>query len=348
MNELNIKAAVLYELNMPLVIEDIKPNKLLSGQVLVKIFYSGVCRTQLMEARGNRGNDPWLPHLLGHEASGEILAIGENVTKVKIGDKVILGWIKGEGIDAQGAKYTSSEGKIINSGKVTTFSNYSIVSENRLVKLDDEIPLDVAVLFGCALPTGAGIVFNELKPLKNESVAVIGLGGIGLSALMALNEIKPDILIAIDISDEKLNLAKEFGATHIINSKNSNVLKEVCKIIPEGVDACVESGGKVETIELGFSIIKKNGRIIFASHPQHGELIKLDPFELISGKKIFGSWGGGCCPDVDIPRLSNAYKNGTFPLNKLITKRYKLHQINDALSDLENNFVFRPIIEMQH
>ena len=241
MNELNIKAAVLYELNMPLVIEDIKPNKLLSGQVLVKIFYSGVCRTQLMEARGNRGNDPWLPHLLGHEASGEILAIGENVTKVKIGDKVILGWIKGEGIDAQGAKYTSSEGKIINSGKVTTFSNYSIVSENRLVKLDDEIPLDVAVLFGCALPTGAGIVFNELKPLKNESVAVIGLGGIGLSALMALNEIKPDILIAIDISDEKLNLAKEFGATHIINSKNSNVLKEVCKIIPEGVDACVES-----------------------------------------------------------------------------------------------------------
>ena len=345
---MKIKAAVLYELGKPLVVEELNTDELLHGQVLVKIFYSGVCRSQLMEAKGLRGNDPWLPHLLGHEASGEIISIGDGVTKVKIGDKVILGWIKGDGIEADGAKYTNSTSQKINSGRVTTFSNYSVVSENRIVKLDERVPLDVAVLFGCALPTGAGIVFNELMPVENESIAVIGLGGIGLSALMALKEFKPKVLIAIDISDEKLKMAKEFGATHLINSKTQNPTIEINKIIPNGVDACVESGGQIETIELGVSIIKKTGRMYFASHPEQGKFIKIDPFDLISGKKINGSWGGGCKPDIDIPRLTNSYINGTFPLNKLVTKRYSLDQVNDAISDLENGLVFRPLIEMKH
>ena len=348
MNKINIKAAVLYELNKPLVVEEIYMEELLLGQVLVKIFYSGICRSQLMESKGLRGNDPWLPHLLGHEASGEVISIGDGVTKVKIGDKVILGWIKGDGIEADPAKYTNSTSQKINSGRVTTFSNYSVVSENRIVKLDERVPLDVAVLFGCALPTGAGIVFNELMPLENESIAVIGLGGIGLSALMALKEFKPKVLIAIDISDEKLKMAKEFGATHLINSKTQNPTIEINKIIPNGVDACVESGGQIETIELGVSIIKKTGRMYFASHPEQGKFIKIDPFDLISGKKINGSWGGGCKPDIDIPRLTNSYINGTFPLNKLVTKRYSLDQINIALSDLEEGLVFRPLIEMEH
>lgn len=343
-----MKAAVLFELNKPLRIAELELPTILPGQVLVKIFYSGVCRSQLMEARGYRGNDPWLPHLLGHEASGEVIAIGEGVTKVKEGDKVIMGWIRGEGMEAPGAKYLLN-GQVINSGRVTTFSNYSIASENRLVKLPDGIPLDVAVLFGCALPTGAGIVFNEVKPSENENIAVVGLGGIGLSALMALNEIRLTTLIAIDVSDEKLELAKSFGATHIINSQKQNTIEVVKKIVPGGVDVCVESGGKVETIELGFALIRKGGgRVYFASHPPERDIIRLDPFELISGKNIFGSWGGGCCPDVDVPRLARSYLTGKFPLEKLITKRYRLEHINEALDDLENGKVFRPLIEMSH
>jgi S-(hydroxymethyl)glutathione dehydrogenase / alcohol dehydrogenase len=344
----NIKAAVLYELNKPLRISELTLPELLPGQVLVKIFYSGVCRSQLMEARGYRGNDPWLPHLLGHEASGEVISTGEGVTKVQPGDKVIMGWIKGDGIEAPGAKYTCGD-ETINSGRVTTFSNYSIVSENRLVKLPKGIPLDVAVLFGCALPTGAGIVFNELKPTEYENIIVIGLGGIGLSAMMALNEAKPNVLIAVDISDEKLKLAKAFGASHTINSQKQNVIEEVKKILPNGADACIESGGKVETIELGFSLIRKGGgRVYFASHPPEGQTIKLDPFELISGKTIYGSWGGGCCPDTDVPRLAKSYLTGHFPLEKLVTKRYTLEQVNEALEDLEQGRVFRPLIEMKH
>lgn len=342
-----VKAAVLYELNKPLKVVELELPELLPGQVLVKVFYSGVCRSQVMEVRGLRGEDHWLPHLLGHEGSGEVIKVGDGVTKVKTGDQVVLGWIKGDGLEAPGAKY-SAGGQTINSGRVTTFSNYTIVSENRLVILPKGIPLDIAVLFGCALPTGAGIVFNELNPTENESIAVIGLGGIGLSALMAIVESKPKVLIAIDVSEEKLEMARLFGATHTVNSQNQNVWEVIKNITGSGVDACIESGGKVETIELGFSIIKNSGRVYFASHPAAGQFIKLDPFELISGKKIFGSWGGACNPDIDVPRLAKSYHAGHFPLEKLITKRYDLDQINEALDDLENGRVFRPLIQMAH
>ena len=342
-----VNAAILYELNQPLVIREIQLPELLIGQVLVKVFFSGVCRSQLMEVRGNRGEDNWLPHLLGHEGAGEVIAIGKNITKVVEGDKVILGWIKGEGLEAPGAKYLC-DGKVINSGKVTTFSTYTIVSESRLVKMPKGLPMDIAVLFGCALLTGAGMVFNELKPDSEQSIAVIGLGGIGLSALMALTQFRCKKIIAIDISDERLALAKFFGATDVLNSSNQDIKSEIIRITGEGVDACVESGGKVQTIELGFSIIKKGmGKLFFASHPPEGQLIKLAPHELISGKQIFGSWGGGSKPDIDIPKLAEIYLNGMLPLEKLISKRYKLEDINEALIDLENGKVFRPIIEMQ-
>ncbi len=341
------KAAVLFNTNEALKIEEIETPKLQFGQVLVKIHFSGVCRSQLMEVKGNRGVDKWLPHLLGHEGTGVVVDVGDGVTKVKVGDKVILGWIKGIGIEADTAKY-NFKNLVINSGRVTTFSNYSIVSENRVFILPTKVPMDIGVLFGCALLTGAGMVFNELKPKKNMSVIVVGLGGIGLSALMALSFLKCKNIIAIDVSDEKLNMAKNFGATHMINAKKQNVSIEVLNILGDYADACIESAGKTETIELGFSIIKKkSGKLYFASHPPDGEKISIAPHELIAGKLIFGSWGGGCNPDTDIPKLAEIYLKGQLPLDKLVSKKYKLDNINEALNDLENGKVFRPIIEMQ-
>lgn len=245
-----IKAAVLDEINKPLKIKFLKNEDLLIGQVLVKVYYSGVCRSQLMEIKGARGIDSWLPHLLGHEGTGEVLDVGEGVTKVKKGDKVILGWIKGEGLDAPGAKYKCN-GEVINSGKVTTFSTHTIVSENRLVKIPNGLPLDVAVLFGCALLTGAGMVFNQLKPEQNKNIVVLGLGGIGLSALMALNLYNCKCLIAIDVNDEKLKLAKEFGATHCINAAKENVIEAVNMITEnDGADGCIESGVRLKLSRL--------------------------------------------------------------------------------------------------
>jgi S-(hydroxymethyl)glutathione dehydrogenase/alcohol dehydrogenase len=345
--ERKLTAAVLFDTKQPLKICELEIPKLKEGQVLVKIFYSGVCRSQLMEARGGRGQDPWLPHLLGHEASGEVIEIGPNVTKVKIGDNVILGWIKSDGIEAEGAKYIYNN-HVINSGKVTTFSNYSIVSENRLVIIPAKIPLDIAVLFGCALLTGAGMVLNELKPNSQMTVIVIGLGGIGLSALMALKYLNCKKIIAIDISDEKLELAKLFGATHTFNSRDTNLFQQIKDLTIFGADACIESGGKTETIELGFALISKKGKLIFASHPPEGEKISIAPHELIAGKQIFGSWGGGCNPDSDVLKLAEIYLKSSIPLDKLIVKRYTLNQINLALDDLDLGKVFRPLICMNH
>jgi len=344
----HMKAAVLWECGKPLSIESrVEIPKLMSGQVLVKMAFSGVCRSQLMEVSGQRGEDKYLPHLLGHEGCGKVVHTAADVTKVLTGDWVILGWIKGKGLNANGAKYKLGD-KIINSGGVTTFSTYTIVSENRIVPLPNGLPKDISVLFGCALPTGAGIVLNEIKPKKDSSIAFIGLGGIGLSGLMATRAFECKNIIAVDLSDEKLALAKEFGATHTINALNSDVLQKITEITNgNGVDYSVDAGGKVETIELAFESVKNNGGLcIFASHPEAGKKISIDPFDLISGKNIKGSWGGASNPDKDIPLLANLYQKGFMPLERLITKKYKLDEINIALDDLKNANVFRPLIVM--
>ena len=345
---MKINAAVLEVLGKPLIVKSIDTAPLLRGQVLIKVLFSGVCRSQLMEVKGKRGEDKWLPHLLGHEGSGIVQEIGEGVTKIKPGDEVILGWVKADGLDAPGAKYKFSN-QIINSGRVTTFSNYSIVSENRLVKKPISLPFDIAILFGCALPTGAGMVLNELKPSVDLSTIILGLGGIGLSALMALKALNVRMIIAVDISDEKLALAKKLGATHTFNSMSSTIQQDIQKLTDGGADRCIESAGQIATIELGFSLIRKNGgKVLFASHPPDGEMIKIAPHELISGKSIGGSWGGATIPDRDIPKMHDLFQKSDTPLGALLTKRYKLEQINDALDDLQSGKVFRTLIVMEH
>ena len=343
-----IKAAVLTELNKQLEIKTLRMQVLEPGQVLVKILFSGVCRSQLMEIKGMRGEDPWLPHLLGHEGSGIVIGTGPGVSKVKVKDEVILTWIKGNGMEGPGAEY-NHEGIIIHSGRVTTFSNYSIVSENRLIKKPNNLAFDTAILYGCALPTGAGMVLNELSVSAKSSVIVIGLGGIGLSAIAMLLSLGVNNLMAIDISDEKLKEVKSWGVSHVINANKPNFKELVNGIMAGGVDYCIESAGKISTIELGFSLIKKRGgKLLFASHPPEGEFITLSPHELISGKQIAGSWGGGVMPDKDIPIIYKNIESSNIPISKLLSKPYSLEEINQALDDLENGKVFRPLIKMEH
>lgn len=346
--ELKLKAAVLVDINQPLLILDrVTVPNLLRGQVLVRLAYSGVCHSQLMEARGLRGDDRFLPHMLGHEGTGRVEAIGEGVTKVKVGDWVVLGWIKGQGLDALGVQY-QHVGGVINAGGVTTFNEMAVVAENRIVGLPSGVPLDVGVLFGCALPTGAGIITNTLKPEKGSTIAFFGLGGIGLSALMATKLFECKKVIAIDVNDQKLKLAKEFGATDTINPSTQNVLSQIINLTNgRGLDYAVEATGNSSVIELAFESIRRAGGLcIFASHPPHGNKISIDPFELICGKRIQGSWGGDSKPDEDIPKFGNLYRKGLLPLERLITKKYRLDQINDALDDLEQKKVGRPIIEI--
>ncbi len=347
-----MKAAVLIRLNQPLeIVEGIEHEPPGYGQVLVKLAYSGVCHSQLMEVRGRRGPDPYLPHLLGHEGTGRVVRVGAGVAKVHPGDLVVLGWIKGSGLDGGGTKYRCGcMPQPLNAGGVTTFNEYALVSENRVVPLPDGVPLDVAVLFGCAVPTGAGIITNDLQPAPGSTIAIFGLGGIGMSALMATMLYQCSKVIAVDVSDDKLALARSFGATQTIDARAIDPVAEIHTLTEgRGVDYAVEASGLTSVIEQAFASIRRGGGVcVFASHPQHGSRISLDPYELICGKQIRGSWGGSSNPDRDIPMFAKLYREGKLPLEKLITKRYPLASINEALDDLEQQRVARPLIEIDN
>ena len=348
MNEVKImKAAVLQKTGEPLRVEEgLEVPDLLPGQVLIKMAYSSICHSQLMEIEGLRGNDRYLPHLLGHEGSGHVVGVGMDVHKVKPGDAVVVGWIKGEGLDAGGVVYQKN-GQKINAGPCTTLSEYSIISENRCVKIPEEFPLDIAALFGCVVPTGVGMILNHPEMDPGGSIAIIGMGGVGLCALMAAKSLSMKKVIAVDIDKNKLVLAKELGADHVVDARETDVSKAIGDITDNiGVKYCIEAAGTTSTIEQAFSVIHKTeGICIFASHPENGAKIRLDPHELICGKRIMGSWGGWCNPDRDIPRFISLYKEGKLPLQKLISGRYRLDDINQVVSDFRGNKIIKALIE---
>lgn len=344
---LKFQGAILRKLKKPLSISsELTIPSLQRGQVLVKLAYSGICKSQLMEIQGKRGEDKYLPHLLGHEGSGIVLAIGAGVKKVKPNSRVVLTWIKSKGIDANTPKFC--DGIVnINAGKVTTFNEFAVISENRCVALPKNIPMDIGALLGCAVLTGFGIITRELKPIKGSSIAIFGLGGIGMSALIACLSLSPSKLIVVDINSKKLKLAKELGATHCINASNKNPVVEIKNLTKstDGVDYSVDCSGFVETIEQAFESIRRGGKTIFASHPPAGKKISIDPFELINGKRIAGSWGGSARPDSDIPLIGKLIQSKKINLEKLISKKYTINNINKAISDFEQGKILRPLIK---
>ena len=342
-----LNAAVLFELNKPLKIINIDIPSLKRGQILVKVIYSSICRSQLMEQAGGRGEDRWLPHLLGHEGSGIVVGIGSGVKRFKLNDKVILTWIKTNGIESKPISY-KYKNKVINAGKVTTFSNYSIVSENRLTKMPKTLDFARATLFGCALPNGAGMVLNQVRPNKDDSVVIIGFGGIGISAYMMLKALKIKNIIVIDKDKKKLKFAKELGVKNIYNGSDNYLIKKIINKTKGGASYCIESAGFAKTIELGFSLINNTkGKLYFASHPAQDENISINPHELIQGKQIFGTWGGSVNPDKDIKTINTMIKD-KFDLMLFFSKIYDLKNINIALKDMKKNNVLRPLIKMHH
>lgn len=336
--------AVLVNTNHPLqLVENIQVPKLLAGQVLVKVAYASVCHSQLMEQSGKRGIDKYLPHLLGHEGTGTVIDTGKGVNKVKTGDKIVLGWLKGDGVDVGGSVYDSPMGKI-NSGAVTTFSELTVVSENRCYPLPANISMQEGVLLGCALPTGMGIVKNQVKPDSNTTIGILGLGGIGMSALIGATCLPHKSLIAIDTNEQKLALAKSLGANYCINPAKQDVNAEIQTLTAgKMLDVTVEAAGSCQTIELAFSLINKHtGQCIFASPPPAGQKIQIDPFELICGKTITGSWGGCSHPE----HMSQFVSENKSKLNfsPFMSNTYKLADINIAMDDLAKQKLLRAII----
>lgn len=335
-----MKAAILTELKKPLTIAEIDlPETLAVGQVLVKVHYSGICGSQLGEIDGAKGEDKYLPHLLGHEASGTVIAVGPGVRHVKPGNKVVLHWRKGLGIDAETPTYLW-EGRKVNAGWVTTLSEYAIVSENRVTAIPDDSDLDVAALFGCAVTTGFGIVENNAKVRIGESVVVFGAGGIGLNIIQAAALVSAYPIIAVDMFDTKLKLAKEMGATHFINSKDKDARTEILSIMNgRKVDAFIDNTGSPAIIELGYELTHAQGKVILVGVPRSGNNINIYSLPLHFGKQLTGSHGGEAIPHQDISRYHQLYQAGRIKLRELITDYFSLDKVNDAIQSMRNGTV---------
>ena len=339
-------AAILVETGKPLEIGSLDIPKLDDGQCLIKIAYSGACHTQLLEVDGLRGKDRWVPHCLGHEASGVVLEIGADVTRVSPGDRVALSWIKASGIEAGGTVYAWN-GTPVNAGPVTTFQRHSVVSENRVTLLPDALVMKQAMLLGCALPTGLGSVFNVGKATAGDAVAIFGVGGVGLCALMAAVYLHCNPIIAIDLIENKLEMACTLGATHVINAGKAHVEASIAEICPNGVDLAIEASGQPHVMETALSVVRnQGGRAVVIGNVPNGQSIVLNPIQFNLGKSLLGTWGGDVQPDYDFAKFSLLMIDQKIDVTPLLSKPYPLENINKALDDLRDGQIGRPVIMM--
>lgn len=343
---LTTQAAILVETGKPLELWTLTMPAPAPGQVLVELAFSGVCHSQLNEVKGLRGADRFVPHCLGHEGSGTVLEVGPGVTKVKPGQAVVLTWLKGEGGGPPGAVYGSEQGRV-NAGAVTTFQQHALVAESRVVPVPEGLPLDVAALLGCALPTGAGIVLNTLKPVPGQSVVVFGAGGIGLSAIMAASALGAGKVIAVDRLASKLQVALELGATDVIDASSVESVAAVRALSGgKGTDFAIEATGSTGAMEQALAATRDGGLCVIAGNSPAGQKMAVDPYDLIRGKRLLGSWGGECQPDRDIPRLAALILEGRIPAQKLLSHRYSLTEVNSALSALEAGQITRAMLSL--
>jgi S-(hydroxymethyl)glutathione dehydrogenase / alcohol dehydrogenase len=340
------QAAILVETGKPLEMGELVVPALKTGQALVEIAYSGACGTQVMEWRGDKGEDKWLPHCIGHEGVATVLETGPAVSKVKAGDKVVLSWIKGLGIEAGGAVY-EWEGRRVNAGGVTTFQRHAVVSENRMTLLQPGLPPEVGVLLGCAAPTGMGAIFNVLDVRAGDAVAVFGTGGIGVNAVMAAAFAGAMPIIGVDPSPTRRALAKLYGATHVIDPAEGDVLAQIRAIAPQGVDRAVEASGMPEVMDQAVNATRQQGgRAVVIGNARHGAALSLNPAVFNQGKSLLGTWGGDSVPDRDYPRFGRLLGSGRFPVRELLSAPYPLSRATEALADLAAGKVGRPLIDM--
>ncbi len=335
---LKFKAAILVKQNKSLVVDEIGiylPG-LGVGQVLVRVHAASICGAQIGEITGAAGADKYLPHLLGHEGGGVVEEIGAGVTTVKKGDHVVLHWRKGAGIDANPPKYKWGDGEV-GAGPVATFSEYAVVSENRLTRIDEDIEFEIAALMGCCITTGLGIINNDAKLKIGQSIAVIGCGGVGLNVIQGAKMVSAGEIIAIDIHTEKLDMAGDLGATDIYNYPMAF----------GNVDVVVECTGIPEMIDRAYKLTAPNGRLILVGQPRHGQDLTFRSVrQHYCGKTVMDSEGGQTNPTVDIPRYLHLYRTGKLDLARLVTDRYPLSEINEAVVKAKSGMAGKVILEM--
>ena len=336
---IELKAAVLEELNQPLTLRDVELTPLGIGQVLVKILVSGICGSQLHEIKGFKGNGKFLPHLMGHEGCGIVEEIGPGVTTVQVGDKVVMHWRPGSGIEADFPTY-KLDGKTFSSGKVTTLSEKAIVSENRLTSIPQDTDSELAALLGCSLTTALGIIDNQSHLKFGETVAIIGCGGVGLNLISGALLKGASTVYAIDNVNEKEPLVLSQGASYFLTSTNE---------LPEKVDLIIDTTGSPNVISEAFKSLSNEGRMILVGQPAPGaDIVIPNAVQLFngSGQSIRATLGGETAPQNDIPSYIRLFKSRSLGTAGLITHRYPLEEVNEAFKKLITGGAGRIMISM--
>ena len=335
------KTAVVYEHNKPVVVDNLELDEPKAKEVLVRMNASGVCHSDLSVVNGAIHYNP--PVALGHEGAGVIEQIGEDVNYVQVGDHILLSFVTycnqcrmctmtkvslcegfsarvGYLLDDTCRLHTSLKQPVPQMARIGTMSEYTVVPEQSLIKIDTAYSLEKAVLVGCGVTTGIGAVLNTAKVKPGSSVAIVGSGGVGLNVIQ-----------------QKLDLAKDFGATDLINASKANPVDQIQDLTDgKGVDYAFEVVGNPKTIEQAYEMIRPAGTVVVVGVSHHEAKINIPAQQLVrQEKRIIGSFYGSSIPRIDMPKILELYNQGKIRLDELITKNYRLDQINQAFEDME-------------
>lgn len=368
------KAAVVYETGKPIVLEELDLAGPREGEVLIRYLYAGLCHSDVHIAHGDM--EARLPMVLGHEGAGIVEEVGPGVTRVKAGDHVVCSYIPNCGTCrwcASGQQAICDMGATILEGNLPggrfpftgpsgeygamcmlgTFSQYGTVHQSSVIKVDNDLPLDKAVLTGCGVPTGWGAAVNAAGVKPGETVIVVGTGGIGINAVQGARLAGAKHLIAVDLLENKRALALEFGATH-----SCETIEEAAEIARErtngnGADKAILAPGIVteEIVEGAFNAVGKSGTVVIVGmsggFATKSVVLPGSLFPLFK-KTVKGTVFGDCNPTADIPRLLGLYRSGDVKLDELISRTYTLDQINEGYDDLLNGEILRGVLIHEH
>ena len=373
---MKIRAAVLdkmgathpYAESKPLRIAEVDLDPPGRGEILVRIAAAGLCHSDLSVINGDRPRP--MPMALGHEAAGVVAELGEDVPDLEVGDHVIMVFMpscghcipcaegrpalcepgaaaNGAGTLLSGKRRLHCDDVVVNHHLgVSGFAEYAVVSRRSVVKVDRDLPLDEAALFGCAVLTGVGAVVNTARLQPGQTAAVIGLGGVGLASVLGAIASGARQVVAIDLSDEKLGLARQLGASHTVNARDADAAEQVREITGGGVDFAFEMAGAVRAMELAYKITKRGGTTITAGLPPPGAALALPLVQLVAEERtVKGSYIGTCVPTRDIPRYVALYRAGKLPVDRLMSGKLTLDQINEGFDALHEGRAVRQVIE---
>jgi alcohol dehydrogenase len=372
---MKVRAAVLetmgaahpYAQSRPLKLEELDLDPPGPGEILVKIKAAGLCHSDLSVINGDRPRP--MPMALGHEAAGIVEELGAGVHDLKVGDHVVLVFVpscghcmpcaegrpalcepgaaaNGAGTLLHGVRRLKRNGQPVNHHLgCSAFATHATISRNSAIKIDPALPLTEAALFGCAVLTGVGAVVNTAQVRAGSSVAVVGLGGVGLASVLGAAAAGARQVIAADLSDEKLALAKTLGATHVFNAGAADVVEQIREASHGGVDFAIEMAGSTRAFDLAYKITRRGGTTVTAGLPPPTATWPMPPVNLVAEERtIKGSYIGTCVPLRDIPRYVALYRGGRLPVNKLMTGTLALEDINRGFDLLHEGKAVRQVI----